>query len=143
MNISTEQIKRFFQKQCTSEEAAQVAVFLKENPDVLNTYLNEAEWNEAETDKYVDNSFWDEAWEAIKRERRHAVAVVWLQYSAVAACVAGLLSLGYFVFLSKNDSNPTSGKKVLSVNIPAAVAAKYQTIRNTSRKSMHVLLQDG
>jgi transmembrane sensor len=143
MDFTAKQIERFFRKQCTPREAAQVAAFLKRNPDVLDKYLSEAEWNEADSANYVDNDFWEETWEGIKRKKQRSVTETWLPYSGVAACVAVLVCLGYFWLVPNKMAVSKVHNKVPWNEKPAITAVTHKTIKNISNKPMHVLLQDG
>ncbi|MBS0026505.1 FecR family protein [Chitinophaga sp. 22321] len=49
MQITKQQIQQFLDAACTGEEASAIAAYLKNNPEILNSYLQE-EWN-ASTDE--------------------------------------------------------------------------------------------
>src|SRR5215217_884677 len=142
MNITPEQLERFFNKQCTSEEAAQAAAFLKANPAVLEKYLSEIEWNRSETDYFMDDAFWDEVWEDIKRKKQQVI-VTRMKQGAVAACIVCVLGLGYLIFMNKRDQNNLASNKV-SIKNEHAIAAtvQHKIIKNTSGKAMQILLPD-
>ncbi|WP_177192266.1 FecR family protein [Chitinophaga arvensicola] len=133
MNITSELLAKFFDKRCTPAEAAVVSDYLKSNPDVLNEYLSEAEWEEVRATKVLPASFWDNAWEEIQqRKEQPGGRLIWLKRTAVAASVALLLGAGYMVWIN----NTTHDKKIVEHK------ATHHRIENTSETAMQLVLPD-
>ena len=65
--MKSELIEKFFRKDCTPQEARQVALYLKANPRVLEKYINLEEW-EATGKELMPEDFWNEAWENIQKK---------------------------------------------------------------------------
>jgi transmembrane sensor len=57
--VNPELIERFFCKQCNTEEAKKVAVYLKAHPQVLEKYLSIYEWNSVTESDVLPESFWN------------------------------------------------------------------------------------
>src|SRR5881398_3193937 len=136
-----ELIEKFFAKECTAEEAIQVAEYLKAYPEVLDKYLSEEEWKNIETTQ-MPEEFWDEIWKAIDKKKRTKLTVLWLKRCAVAACMIGLIAVAYLKF-----SGPTKNESTKLAALPhiqeTVVPAHHKTIVNTSAKTEEVLLPDG
>lgn len=96
MEITAALIERFFEKACTISEAEVVVEYLEANPEVLDKYLKRSEMDEA--DAKMPLEFWGESWEAIRREIRIKRRVVVFKRLAMAACTAGFVLLGYFMW---------------------------------------------
>lgn len=96
MEITEALIERFFEKACTISEAEMVAAYLEANPEVLDKYLNRSDMDEA--DAKMPLEFWGESWDAIRREIRRKRRVVVFKRLAMAACIAGFMLLGYFMW---------------------------------------------
>src|SRR5690348_5936745 len=97
MKITAERIEKFFKKQCTPEEAKEVAAFLKANPELLDEYLNEKEWTDVKINDSFSDEFWDEIWRSIQNKNKISSKIIWIKRSAVAACVAGLLAFTFYI----------------------------------------------
>src|SRR3954451_1881657 len=136
-----ELIEKFFAKECTAEEAIQVAEYLKAYPEVLDKYLSEEEWKNIETTQ-MPEEFWDEIWKAIDKKKRTQLTVLWLKRSAVAACMIGLIAVSYLKF-----SEPTKNEYAKRATHPdlqqTVTPTPHRTIVNASAKTEEVLLPDG
>ncbi len=142
MKITTEQIERFFKKQSAPGEAEQVATFLKSNPAILEKYLNESEWNEAHINTFITDTEWNEAWESIRKKKRLHNKIVFIKRSATAACLAGLMIFGFYMFnKDKNEVNIEASKTTGQQKLLAET--HHKIITNTSSKPISFLLQDG
>lgn len=65
--MTEELIDRFFNKQCTPQESAEVVAFLENNPHILEKYSGRHEW-EATEDVNMDNEFWNDVWTRVKKK---------------------------------------------------------------------------
>src|SRR3954469_2293477 len=63
--VTAEQIERFFEGHCTSEEAEAVSIYLQEYPDVLQQYIQQ-DWKVAETGAIMPKDYSEAMFEAIK-----------------------------------------------------------------------------
>lgn len=143
MKVTAELIERFFKKQCTSEEAKEVAAFLKANQELLDEYLTEKEWTDAETTASLSDKFWDEIWRSIQNKNKISAKIIWIKRSAVAACVAGLLAFTFYITTNKGERSIAENRKINTEN-PGILTQEVQhkTVKNTTQKTMHLLLQD-
>src|SRR5215203_5671384 len=131
MDITAEQIERFFKKQCTSAEAAQVVTFLKANPAALDHYLSETEWIQTKAGSFMNDAYWDDVWKGIEKGKQKIVVGIWIKRSAVAACMVGLLCLGLFFLTTNKDGGHTASTRIVAEKEPALVSrTTHKTIRN-------------
>lgn len=128
MNISREQLERFFKGECTAPEALAVSDYLKNHPEAADALLPEKEWTEAAGDAGKPEAFWQEVWLEVKPPQPAKVVHVWRKV-AVAGVLTGMLAAGWY-FLTRQDTTQS----------PAMAALK--TISNTSATSMQLLLED-
>ncbi|ANH80284.1 hypothetical protein A8C56_04190 [Niabella ginsenosidivorans] len=90
MEIDDVLIQRFFNKQCTEEEAEVVSDFLRQHPDVLELYMGKAEWDEG-NNVLPDEVHFSAVWKRIEQKRKRGNAVrLWVQRAvAIAVVIAG------------------------------------------------------
>lgn len=144
MKITPEKIKRFFKKQCTPDEAMQVAEFLKSNPAVLDNYLSETEWNEAEINDLVHEDFWNEVWHGIQKKKQTGAPILWFKYSAVAACIIFIFCLSYYFIENKTRGNNETISNINAENKSTLVRiVQHKRVENTTTKTLRLSLDDG
>ena len=95
--MKTELIERFFKKQCTPEEAREVAAYLKANPAMLEKYVSMHEWSAVESNN-MSEEFWSEIWLSIQKNNKSKVISVKLKRAAVAACFILMIGLAYYYY---------------------------------------------
>lgn len=134
MNITRESIDRFFSKECTDEEAAQVSDYLKNNPAVLEEYLSRQEWDDIKANTAMPAEFWDEAWKRIQQKRNKGGLVLWMKRMAVAAAVIGVSGLLIYQFAGNDHKNKATA--------PVAAVSKHKIISNTTPQKMQIVLPD-
>ncbi len=139
--MTTEElIARFFKKECTAEEAEQVAAWLQAHPEVADEYLNDGAYNSFQQTEHLSSEAKEKAWRFIRQNMGKTKRPKWLKRSAVAACVAGCIAMGLFLF-TKNRLNPAiiySNKKEAKTNLPV-VDTEY----NATRTIRRIALEDG
>ncbi len=138
--ITEELIARFFKKECTAEEAEQVAAWLNAHPEVADSYLNNEAYNTFEETESLSNEAKEKAWRLIHKNMGKTKKSQWLKRSAVAACMAGCIAMGLFLF-KKNTSNPAiifSYKKEAKTNLPI-----IDTEYNKTHTIRRIVLEDG
>ena len=136
LKLKTELIERFFQKQCTPEEAAEVAAYLKANPAVLEKYVSIYEWSAAESNT-MPEEFWSEVWLSIQKKNKSKIISVKLKRVAVAACLILVIGTGYYYYSipGKQISKPLTAVTVLpKTQLKIAV--------NNTKKIETVVLED-
>src|SRR3954470_17818234 len=89
--IPEEQIERFFKKECTPEEAREVADWLMSHPEQASKYLDETEWQLSADNGSLPEEAYNEVWHQIDRKIRKENSILLLKRYAVAACVAGCI----------------------------------------------------
>jgi hypothetical protein len=99
-------IARFFQKQCTADEARQVAEYLRANPGLLEEYLSTYEWNSVVPAANMPEQFWDEIWHNILEDHKKKDRQLWLKRSIAVAAVVTLIGVGYVLFTPKENTKP-------------------------------------
>lgn len=137
MDISV--IEKFFEKKCTAEEAAQVAEYLKSNPEVLERMLSRMEWDDTEVTEVIPEKFWKEIWHNIQKKKSAPIKVLWIKRLAVAASVLFVLGSGWMYLVhNKELSKPHSDN---TASLYSRVVFQHKI--NTTGKEMLINLQDG
>jgi ferric-dicitrate binding protein FerR (iron transport regulator) len=135
--LNTELIERFFKKQCTPEEAKEVAAYLKANPELLESYASMHEWNAVEGSS-MPEEFWSEVWLSIQKKNKAKVISFRLKRIAVAACLVLLIGAAYYyLYPEKQISKP-----VAYVHVLPKPAQERQTLSNNSKKIKSIVLED-
>lgn len=137
MDISV--IEKFFEKKCTAEEAAQVAEYLKNNPEVLERMLSRLEWDNTEVTEVMPEKFWKEIWHTIQKKKSAPTKVLWIKRLAVAASVLFVLGSGWMYLIhNKELTRPRSDN---TASLYSRVVFQHKI--NTTGKEMLINLQDG
>lgn len=134
--MNQELIERFFQKQCTSEEAKQVAEYLKANPFLLEKYASEFEWNSIKPDAVMPDEVWMEVWYNIQKKNK--TKIISLQLKRIAAAASVILSIAatyYYLTPEKQITDQLS-------NIHVLPKTERRTISNTTKKIIQLILED-
>lgn len=131
--MTEELIRKFFNKECTPEEAKLVADYLKNNPSVLEKYASKEEWDEIK-DEIMPAEHWNEAWENITAKRRPVIYMRWIKRAAAAAVLVFIAGVGYNYFFSKPAPAVATSKDV--------VVQHLTNTRNTLKEIMRVTLPD-
>ena len=134
--MNREIIERFFLKQCTPEEAKQVAAFLKQNPSVLEQYLSTEELQSLVADNNLPDELWDEIWRNIKAKNKARVIALRLKRFAAAASVILLVALAIYYLIPAKQSAPQQIAQI------TATPTEHKTVTNTTKKIMTVVLAD-
>jgi len=103
--MTEETIRRFFNKECTPEEAEQVAHFLKQHPALLEKYLSQEEWNGIQNEE-MPEEFWKNIWAQIQERKKPPVYLQWMKRAAVAAAILFTAAAGYNYFIAEKDPAP-------------------------------------
>lgn len=137
--MTDELIQKFFRRECTAEEAAQVSAYLKDNPEILNKHLNEKEWNELEPGIMAEE-FWEEIWQTIARKKKAHTVALWVKRTAVAASIGGLIVISLYKYpLFQRTEYSRKNDPEASV---ITVAAVQKMVANESRKNDTIHLPD-
>lgn len=139
MKVTAELIERFFNKQCTAEQAKYVAAYLKENTEELNKYLEINEWNIAQLNEVMPEELCNEVWKNIRTKQKRSALILLLKKSAVAAIITGIVCTGFYHFSYTGKDSPA--KTVLQKTLTLAEPA-HKIISNHSKKIMKIVLQD-
>lgn len=132
MKITPALIQRFFDKECTANEAAEISAFLKSNPQVLDQYLNKSEWDNLVENDNKTEAFWDELWQNIQNRKQKPVKLITFKRIAAAATIIGILGFcGWFY--NQQTASPVTKQ----------VGFAYKTIRNNGNGIKQVVLDDG
>lgn len=132
--MTEELVRRFFNKQCTAEEAEQVVHYLKNNPLILEQYAGRKDWDDTVIQQMPDE-FWKEVWQQIEIKRRPVLPMLWLKRAAVAAGIILMLGIGY--------SYMTEEKKAVVVAKTEKLTQQPVNTMNNTADAMHVNLPDG
>jgi ferric-dicitrate binding protein FerR (iron transport regulator) len=139
--MTEELIRRFFKKECTAAESIQVSEYLKAQPELIDKYLNEEEWNNIEATAEMPEEFWNEAWTNIQKRKRRRTFIVYLKRTAVKACTVALIGFGFYWYVQtgKVDDVVVLHPQVVTITKPVP---KKKVITNRSGKMMSIVLED-
>lgn len=138
MQISENQIQRFFDQQCSAEEARTVASYLQENPELVEHWLG-PDWKQAGKEIPVPVLYREEMFRKVKMELRftnkmQSVQVLKMMLSVAAVFI--FILTGWWFF--KNEYTAKTQPVLVSATIPASVEWRV----NTTTKPLEVLLPD-
>jgi transmembrane sensor len=137
--INDELLTRFFNDQCTQEEAREVAKYLQEHPEVLEKYLPEEEFLQLQEK--------DDLPETVSRQwlkNIHQQTVFannrnkWVKRLAIAAVTTGVLIAGTLLLVERNDKKAITS--ATEITIPAEQQERKE---NTGSKAITIVLPDG
>lgn len=136
MDVNTELIRKFLNKECDPVEAEMVAAYLKEHPHLLKQIYNEAEW-QAEAGQDLPEDEWKRMWQQMQEARRkkRPVKIVWYAAAACLMAVAGIM------YLVKN-SRPAQRHET-SIVAEKDKPNTRTVLVNHSDTTQHVSLPDG
>lgn len=139
--INDELLTRFFNNQCTPEEARKVATYLQEHPEMLEKYLPEEEFLQLqESDDFPETV--SQQW--LRNIHQQTVSAnsrtKWAKRLAIAAVTAGVLIGGTLLLVDRNDKKATT---VASTTITAIPPEQQERKENTGSKTMVIALPDG
>ena len=134
--MNPELIQRFFKKQCTPEEADEVAAYLKANSAVLEKYISMHEWN-AVKDSSMPEEFWTEVWLNIRKENKAKIIFVRLKRAAVAACLILMIGMVFYYY-----SIPEKQANMPVAHVNVLTAAQQKFIKNSTNKIKTIVLED-
>ncbi len=134
--MNPELIEKFFRKDCTPQEAKEVALFLKANPDVLEKYISLEEW-ERTGKEFMPEDFWEEAWHSIQKKNQQARLIVAIKrITAVAASLIIVASAIWFFYAQQQSI----GKPVITAKVQPKSERRIFT--NTTNKVLEIVLED-
>jgi len=151
MRITQEQIEKYFDNECTKEEAETIAQYLQDNPGVLRNYVAR-DWQQAAATPELPAVQREAMLAAIRKEifplpessRVRTMSRKWVVRAAVAAMVIGACAQVWFLSL-KNGAptvNPASGTAVRN-SLPDTVSTAYRIRVNKGREEQTIVLPDG
>jgi transmembrane sensor len=155
-------IEKFFDNRCTASESEEVTKYLKENPAILDKYLNVTEWT-AIVPQHMPEKFWAENWdEMLKAEAslrstkqinassdpiattpvhihsriNRAVVITWIKRTAVAAVLIVSAGLAYRISFIKDKPD-----NAIAAKAPVIKTERKITVNN-SDQLMNIMLPD-
>lgn len=139
--INDELLTRFFNDQCTREEAREVAKYLQEHPEVLEKYLPEEEFLQLqEQDDFPETV--SRQW--LKNIHRQTVFAhsrsKWAKRLAIAAVTTGVLITGTMLLIDPNDKKAITDAGATVITIPPEQQERKE---NAGSKPMVITLPDG
>jgi ferric-dicitrate binding protein FerR (iron transport regulator) len=134
--VTKELIEKFLKKECTIEEHRQVLIFLEKNPEVLDKYFDEEEWNNFIVPERLDEIVSEKLFENIsnKTYRKKKASIVLRIVAAASVVIAIGLSVK---LLMKSGIAPNNELKNTSI-------AQFKLIQrtNTTKKAIAITLED-
>jgi len=134
-------LTRFFNNQCTPEEAREVAIYLQEHPDMLEKYLPEEEFLQAQEEDNVPEIVSREWLKNIHHQTVFANSRrKWAKRLAIAAVTAGVLIGGTLLLVDRDHKKAGIASSATIAAIPAE--QQVRTL-NTGTTAMTIALPDG
>lgn len=131
--MTRELIEKFYSDNCSEEEKQYIINYFHENPDELNAYFSEEEWNQFTTGEKLDINISARILKTVQQQTRERAKVFSiLKRISVAASVLLLMGLGWNYLLKNKDA-----QKVASVRINKII----DTI-NTTGSVINLVLPD-
>jgi transmembrane sensor len=141
MHITEKLIERFLANGCSAEEAAAVADYLVQHPEVLKAYLKKA-WDEAETKGAISHAYSHQMLETVKSElfSQKRSLIRRIKWIGIAACF--LLAAGAW-WVWNNKPTQVVVESRIAAGKATATPDKWETRQNGTQQSMKVTLADG
>jgi transmembrane sensor len=138
MQISENQIQRFFDQQCSAEEAHTVASYLQEHPELIEKWLG-PDWKQAGKEIPIPTLYREEMFRQITKELHFkkpvsSIPVLRITLSAAAVLLLMLAGWWFFKYEYRTTDQPTTA------SIVAPVSMQWRV--NTTAKPLEVLLPD-
>lgn len=141
MQVTENQIQRFFDQQCNAEEASTVAFYLQQHPEIVEQWLA-PDWNQAVKEIPVPTSYREEMLRKVMEQvdfgkrRNEGLYFKRILYAAAAAIIF-LLSGWWFFSQEYSNSKRTQTTLAYHRNTPMEIRA------NISNKPISLMLPDG
>ncbi len=138
MQISENQIQRFFDQQCSAEEAHTVASYLQEHPELIEKWLG-PDWKQAGKEIPVPALYREEMFRQIRKDVRFKKSkqpahILKMMLSAAAVLIFMLTGWWFF----KNEYAPKKQSEAVIVSYTNPLEWRV----NTTPKPLDVLLPD-
>jgi ferric-dicitrate binding protein FerR (iron transport regulator) len=133
--MTEELIERFFEKNCTREEAEQVMSFFRDHPEMLEHYFSFEEWQQSQPVQ-MDNEFWEGVWREVQQKKKRGARLIFLKRAAVAASVLFVIGLAYIALFPAKRPQPTVAE------VKEAVKKEQKITLNTTSGVMKISLPD-
>jgi Fe2+-dicitrate sensor, membrane component len=139
--INDELLNRFFNNECTPEEAREVAKYLQEHPEVLEKYLPEKEFLQLQEQHDFPEAV-SQQW--LKNIHQQTVLAnrrtIWMKRLSIAAVTVGVLIGGTLLLIDRDQHKTTTGTGTTIAAIPPEEQERKE---NTGSKAMAIVLEDG
>lgn len=129
--VTKQTISDFFEGRCSAEEAIAVKALLEENPDLLNEYFGEAEWDAFQPEQTLASETGLKLWQKVDKKTRSVSYTLYIRRMAVAASILLVLGLSWIIF------NKTRSAKVIT-----EAGIKTRDIFNNTAEKMVLRLSD-
>lgn len=138
MQVTENLLQRFYDQQCSAEEANTVVSYLQNNPDVVEQWLG-PDWQQAGKDIPIPVAYRNELWKRVKSsiEIEQPVRRIGLkQYISVAAAIILLLCSWMFFATEKHSDKST-------VQLAQLQQEKPEFRTNTTNVPINIHMPDG
>ncbi|RXK83639.1 FecR family protein [Filimonas effusa] len=135
MHVSKELIRRFFEGQCSENEAKEVARWLEQHPEAMDEYYNEEEWKN-EPGKDLPDDEWNQMWASLEKQK-HKQGRTRIFLYAAAACISIVALFSYLLgtYKIKADSSLATAKT-------DADDSSYSIMENHSDTTLRFITED-
>lgn len=142
--VTIEQLERFFEGHCTSEEAGAVSEYLQANPDVLQRYIQQ-DWKEAETGAAMPKGYSEEMFDEIKGAAQKGKVIVMRRVMMGVAAARLILAIGAWLLWPAAKPEIAKTQKPVESTAPVITQAdpiqQQKVIHSDKEQTLH--LTDG
>lgn len=146
MEITPALIRRFLANECTAAEAAAVAGYLEQHPEVLDQWVSEEEWEEFESTDHLSPAFSEAMLEEVRKEMPAApvkrITGKWWAIAA-AAMVAGLLTLTFWPSGNEKNRSGMSAPSIAATTTTTTTTHPEKIVVNKEQGKIRIPLEDG
>lgn len=115
MNISREQIERFFRGECTAAEALAVNDYLKSHPGAADDFLPSQEWADSAGNAGKSEAYWEEVWQGVQPAPARRVIPLYRKLAAAALIAGAVAAAWYFMGNNRQPASVFSASDLRSV----------------------------
>ena len=141
MKITEEQIRRYFNNECDTQERQAISDYFIRHPEVLKKYLTEQSWENYEARQALPKEISKKILTAIRTNTYEAQRRRIIRRSWTAAAAILLLITGGIWYTQTDKPQPV---KTIAATKPAPAVApvRYQRSYNSTNKTLSLVLED-
>jgi ferric-dicitrate binding protein FerR (iron transport regulator) len=143
MQVTNDLLVKFIENKCGREEAALVYEYLQKNPHVLDELLNEADWENYDSNGLIDKQQSDTWFATIQKQKDTARVIGWKRWLRIAAAAAVLVAVSLFIYQYLKPERAKDLKPVTIIRLIKKTPESRKRFLNGSDKPVTYTLTDG